>query len=68
MVYRVAEAKLVRSAAIRMAVALVWATIVGALTYGGARAFDLPDDDLVSMSILSAAGAAIYVVFFAGGS
>lgn len=62
-----AEVNFLHAAAVRLTVASIWAIVVGTLTYGGARALDLADDGLVSVSIMSAVGAAIFVVFFAGG-
>lgn len=61
------EPNFLRVAAVRLTIASVWAVVVGTLTYGGARALDLPDDDLVPVSIMSTIGAAIFVLFFAGG-
>lgn len=61
------EASLLHAAAVRLAVSFVWAIVVGGLTYAGAWALDLSEDVLVPVSILSAVGAAIFVVFFAGG-
>jgi hypothetical protein len=46
-------------------VAAVWACVIGGASYGGYLAFDLPRPGL--SAIMTAAGAALYVVFFQGG-
>jgi hypothetical protein len=54
-------------AATRLAVAGVWAIVVGGLMYALTAALDLPDSDLVLIASLGGLGAAVYIVFLAGG-
>lgn len=54
-----------RNLCIRLGVAAVWACVVGGASYAGYLAFEVTRPSLCA--IMTAAGAALYVVFFAGG-